>query len=464
MQIGIGLGLALGAGRRAAFNPASIFSASDRGFIYDFTNAQSLYQDAAGTTSVTANGDPIGRALDLSPNGNHATQPNGGTQRPTFRGTYAEFDGSNDSLVTPSVDLSGTDTVTVVLGFRNDNGSATALFIENGVNGAENVAGGISNGIFGATHYQQARAGGVLATTVSTLVTSEDCVSRFTITTQGTTTQSQFSRKLNGAPSNGPTGIEGNMTGNFTNAPFNIGRRNNSLYPFTGRMYVAFVISRALTATEEKNLGKWIAAKLAVKLRVDCVGNSLTQGNALPSPATQAWPAVLTPLLPGYALVQNHGVSGKTTPQLWSQFETTWINSGGIDNYRPQCRILWEGINDMAPSVGNVSPATAYQHFLDYRANCIANGWDSPIYLVTCTRNTTGHVSDANVAALNVLIRANAVSDGFAGVIDLGDDPFLYPPLQDGLHLNATQTAYVATAYMDPAMDAMVAAWFNGYV
>ena len=41
---------------------------------------QSLFQDAAGTTPVTADGDPVGLMLDQSGNGNHATQSVSGSR------------------------------------------------------------------------------------------------------------------------------------------------------------------------------------------------------------------------------------------------------------------------------------------------------------------------------------------------------------------------------------------------
>ncbi|QPC43483.1 hypothetical protein HW532_12730 [Kaustia mangrovi] len=51
---------------------------------WDPSDLSTLFQDAAGTTPVTQDGDPVGLMLDKSGAGNHASQPTAG-DRPTFR-------------------------------------------------------------------------------------------------------------------------------------------------------------------------------------------------------------------------------------------------------------------------------------------------------------------------------------------------------------------------------------------
>ena len=62
---------------------------------------QVLYQDAAGTTPVTADGDPVGLMLDISGNDNHATQGTSAA-RPIYRTDgvlrWLQFDGVDDFL------------------------------------------------------------------------------------------------------------------------------------------------------------------------------------------------------------------------------------------------------------------------------------------------------------------------------------------------------------------------------
>jgi len=66
----------------------SLFSAGEQGAIYIpkpiVNGTQALFQDSAGTVPVTADGDPVGRMLDQSGNGNHATQSVSGA-RPVYR-------------------------------------------------------------------------------------------------------------------------------------------------------------------------------------------------------------------------------------------------------------------------------------------------------------------------------------------------------------------------------------------
>ena len=66
--IGRAIGSALaGGGGEIAFDPASLFGASDHGAIIDLTDASLLFQSNAGTGAVSADNDPIGYATDLGP-------------------------------------------------------------------------------------------------------------------------------------------------------------------------------------------------------------------------------------------------------------------------------------------------------------------------------------------------------------------------------------------------------------
>jgi hypothetical protein len=73
------------------FNPETLFiGGAIEGAFYDPSNITTLFQDDAGTTPVTAVEQTVGRILDLSGNGNHATQ-SVLASRPTYRARYNLF-------------------------------------------------------------------------------------------------------------------------------------------------------------------------------------------------------------------------------------------------------------------------------------------------------------------------------------------------------------------------------------
>jgi hypothetical protein len=56
------------------FSPALLFAAGEQGAWYDPSDFTTMFQDSAGTTPVTAVEQPVGKILDKSGRGNHATQ------------------------------------------------------------------------------------------------------------------------------------------------------------------------------------------------------------------------------------------------------------------------------------------------------------------------------------------------------------------------------------------------------
>jgi hypothetical protein len=84
---------------------AALFSAGEQGGWYDPSDFSTLFQDSAGTTPVTAAGQPVGRMLDKSGRGNHLMQATAGA-RPTLQTEGGRWfllpDGVDDRMVTAS--------------------------------------------------------------------------------------------------------------------------------------------------------------------------------------------------------------------------------------------------------------------------------------------------------------------------------------------------------------------------
>lgn len=77
---------------------------------WDPTVIASLAQNSDGTTPVTTNGDPVGRALDQGPGGFNATQVTAG-DRPPYLDGYFNPDGTSDNLLTTWLLGAGANTI-----------------------------------------------------------------------------------------------------------------------------------------------------------------------------------------------------------------------------------------------------------------------------------------------------------------------------------------------------------------
>lgn len=95
----------------SVFDPLTLFAQGQQGAWYDPSDLATLFQDAAGTIPVTADGDPVGLMLDKSGNGHHASQSTTAA-KPVYRTDgmlhWLEFDGVDDYMASPAV-LDGPD-------------------------------------------------------------------------------------------------------------------------------------------------------------------------------------------------------------------------------------------------------------------------------------------------------------------------------------------------------------------
>lgn len=105
MQIGLGIGIPFTKSQvwlavQAVFTPAKLFESGANGLWLDPSDITMMFQDAAGTTPVTAVEQPVGLIRDKSGRGNHAFQSNL-ANRPTLSARY--------NLLTKTEDISSAD-------------------------------------------------------------------------------------------------------------------------------------------------------------------------------------------------------------------------------------------------------------------------------------------------------------------------------------------------------------------
>lgn len=258
------------AGSRA-FTPATLFASGEQGVWYDPSDFSTMFQDSAGTTPVTAVGDPVGKILDKSGRGNHATQGTSAS-RPVLQQDsggryYLSFDGTDDSLATSSI-TPGVDKAQVFAGLRVVT-STTSIVAELSTSVATNngsfallnspVVAGVANpypALRGDTALNSVRYTGKTAPATSVITAQYDIAQA--------AAADEIALRVDGAagsvvdrPDLGPAG-----GGNFGSYPLYIGRRGGSTLPFNGRIYGLVVRFGAnLSSSQISSMETWMNAR-----------------------------------------------------------------------------------------------------------------------------------------------------------------------------------------------------------
>lgn len=260
MPMALGVGLSMSLGGKVSFLPSSLFAAGIQGVWYDPSDMSTMFQDDAGTTPVTALGQSVGKILDKSGRGNHATQATA-SSRPIWQQDasgyyYLGFDGSNDSLSTSSIDFSGTDKMTLWTGMRKLSspfGFVTEL----------SPVVTSNNGSFALFTFTDSKvyfgSNGTTANYQQVATSAESAPLTGVYTCESDIGGPRLSIRKNGALSSSNTTSQG--SGNFGNYALFIGRRNNSSEPFNGRIYSFILRGAASSSTEISTTETWVNAK-----------------------------------------------------------------------------------------------------------------------------------------------------------------------------------------------------------
>jgi hypothetical protein len=247
-----------------SFSPISLFRNSEQGVWYDPSDFSTMFQDAAGTTPVTAVEQPVGRILDKSGRGNHATQSTP-TSRPVLKQDetgryYLLFDGTDDGLATATIDFTATNKMTVFAGVRK-------LVTQTGYIVGPNADVQTTNGTFalfadgtsGANSYRT-RQRGTIATVAETGNTFPSPATNV-VTTICSISDDILRLRVNGSEVSQSTADQG--TGNFTATVLQIGLRRIIIneFPFNGRIYSLIVRGAESTAHQITNTETWVNAR-----------------------------------------------------------------------------------------------------------------------------------------------------------------------------------------------------------
>ncbi len=246
------------------WSPQSLFFGGEVGLLlpnFDPANG-TLFQDSAGTTPVTGVGQPVGRVLDMSGNGNHLVQSVNDDYRPTLQADgdgnwYLDFDGVDDYLST-ALDMSGTDEVNAVMGLEKASANTEIIF--------EITASSSSNpGSFsfyqgGNIYYFRSYGSAAVDVTNS----GYDAADKHVMTGVGKISSDTLLLREDGVQVGSSATDQG--TGNYSDDTLYLGSRAGASLFFSGKLFGLCVLGRLADDVELSNLEKHFARTSGVSL------------------------------------------------------------------------------------------------------------------------------------------------------------------------------------------------------
>lgn len=252
-------------GARRGFSPLSLFRYGEIGSWYDPSDLSTMFQDAAGTTPVTATGQPVGLIRDKSGRGNHASQSTD-ARRPTLQqdsggSYYLDFDGSDDGLVTASF-AAGADKVQVFAGVQKRSDATTGMIAEFSANSNSNAGSwqlrGPGAGTFPGYYFNS--SGSTLAAATAQVITGLPANNDAVLTAVGDISGKTSTLYVNGTQVATSAADQG--SGNYGTYVLYMGRRGGSSLPANIRLYGLIIRFGAnLSAVDLALCTMWMAAK-----------------------------------------------------------------------------------------------------------------------------------------------------------------------------------------------------------
>ena len=168
---------------------------------------------------------------------------------------YVQYDGTDDSFSTSSIDFSATDKMSVFAGVRKLSNATQGMFVELSASAPANT------GVFNfqspsssLNDYNFANKG----TTAQTVSAVASAPINNVLSGLGNISGDLATLRIDGTQVGQNTSDQG--TGNFGNHPLFIGRRNNASLPFNGRDYGIIVVGKTASAAEISSTESYLAA------------------------------------------------------------------------------------------------------------------------------------------------------------------------------------------------------------
>ena len=170
---------------------------------------------------------------------------------------YVQYDGTDDSFSTSSIDFTATNKMSVFAGVRKLSDAALGMAAELSVDASAN-SGSFRLIMPGSAGYEYRQRGSLNAAGASVGAGFAAPITNV-ITGLGDISGDTTTLRINGTQVAQATNDQG--TGNYGNYPIFIGRRNNATLPFNGRDYGIIIVGKTASASEIAATESWLAAK-----------------------------------------------------------------------------------------------------------------------------------------------------------------------------------------------------------
>lgn len=169
---------------------------------------------------------------------------------------YVQYDGTDDSFSTSSINFTATDKMSVFAGVRKLSDAAQGVLAELSATIVSNNGSFLLAAPDGATATFGFDSKGT--TQVDAVASSLTAPITRLVTGLADIAGDTTTIRINGVQTDQDTGDQG--TGNYGNYPLYIGRRNNATLPFNGRDYGVIIVGKTASASEIYSTESYLAA------------------------------------------------------------------------------------------------------------------------------------------------------------------------------------------------------------
>lgn len=189
---------------------------------------------------------------------------------------YLRFNGADTFLVTPSIDFTSTDKVTVFAGVRKLSDAASGFVFELSIDAAVNRAFNLNApSTFGGSFSYRTRSTGSLSSDLTANGFNAPITN--TITLIASIADDILQMRVNGSQVASSTSDQG--TGNYGNYPLYIGRRGGASIPFNGHLYSLIVRGAQSREDQIIQTEKFVASKTGINYVMPTIDYLVTEDN-----------------------------------------------------------------------------------------------------------------------------------------------------------------------------------------